>query len=215
VADVYMYVDETGNLDLTGGPGASPYFGIGTAVFAGEHSQALWGGIELRFAMERAGHNLPKGFHAIDDNKHTRGEVFDLIRQQAPRFDSTFLEKAKAYPRVIQAGEVYVYKLAWFLHFKYVAPQITRQGDRLHVVAATLGTAARRTAVRAALQDVVNQVMWDREVTLCVWDSATSWGLQVADYGLWATQRNFIMGKTMWYDTCVRPTERSRFQPWS
>ncbi|MGY2005298.1 hypothetical protein [Blastococcus sp. SYSU DS1024] len=167
MADVYMYVDETGNLDLTGGPGASPYFGIGTAVFSGDHAQSLWEGAELRFEMERAGHNMPRGFHAVEDNRHAKEQVFDLIRKQGPRFDSTFLEKSRAYPRVIQSGEVYFYKLAWFQHFKYVAPQITSAGDRLHVVAATLGTAARKTAVRAALEDVVAQVMWHREVTLC------------------------------------------------
>lgn len=215
MSDVYMYVDETGNLDLTGGNGASPFFGIGTAVFFGEHGKALWEGLDLRFQMERAGHNLAKGFHAILDNKHTRDEVFELIRQQEPRFDSTFLDKAKAYPRVIERGEVYFYKLAWYQHFKYVGPRITRVGDRLHVIAATLGTAARRTAVRSALQDVVNQVMTGRDVTLCVWDSVTSWGLQVADYGLWAIQRDLIKGNVWWYDNCVKPTVMSCFRPFN
>ena len=43
--DVYLYADETGNLDYGGATkqGASPYFGFGTAVFIGDHGvEASW-----------------------------------------------------------------------------------------------------------------------------------------------------------------------------
>ncbi len=43
-----MYADETGNMDMSGSPGASLYFGFGTAVFGGEHGRQVWDGLRLR-----------------------------------------------------------------------------------------------------------------------------------------------------------------------
>ena len=48
--------------------------------------------------------------------------------------------------------------MAWFLHFKYVAPRIAHRSDRLFVVAASLGTNAKRGALHTAVDDVVFQV---------------------------------------------------------
>lgn len=165
--------------------------------------------------MERAGRNLPRGFHAVDDHHKVRSAVYDVIRRQAPRFDSTFLEKSKAYTYVLQRGEVSFYKLAWYQHFKYVAPRVTSPGDSLHIVAATLTTSRRKSTVRDALQDVVDQVIMDRSAVLCTWDSASTWGLQVADYGLWAIQRDLIRGGCQWFDSSIKPTEATRFRPFA
>ncbi|GAA1010444.1 hypothetical protein Aple_028770 [Acrocarpospora pleiomorpha] len=79
MAEIYMYADETGNMDLTRTPGASLYFGFGTAVFVGEHGKEIWEGLRLRCDLERRGVNLPRGLHAKDDSHATREEVFDLI----------------------------------------------------------------------------------------------------------------------------------------
>lgn len=105
MATVYLYADETGNLDYSGSPnpnggGASTYFGFGTALFQENHGDDLLGGLQLRTQMVRNGVHLPKGFHACDDSYKTRSEMFRLIKEQAPRFDTTFLYKANAYERV-------------------------------------------------------------------------------------------------------------------
>ncbi|MEV1292831.1 DUF3800 domain-containing protein [Pseudonocardia sp. NPDC049635] len=212
MAEIYMYADETGDLGLDGGPGSSAFFGIGTATFVGEHGAAIWAGLRLRFELEQSGLNLPKGFHAKDDSWKTRGSVFSLVQQQAPRFDTTFLTKDRLYSRVKARGQSYVYKLAWFLHFKEIATQVSEPGDTLHVIASTLQTNKRKNTVREALTDVCDQGPPGREIVLCVWDGATSWGLQVADYGLWAVQRRRESGKCEWWD-CVEPTLRSEFYP--
>lgn len=213
MADIYMYADETGDLALNGEKGASPYFGIGTATYVGPHGDALWAGLQLRFELEAAGLTLAKGFHAKDDSHRTRTRVFDLVRTQAPRFDTTFLAKENAYPRVRADGQLRVYKLAWYLHFKEVARRVSRPGDTLHVIASTLQTNRRKNAVREAVQDVCDQGPPGRSVNLCVWDGATSWGLQVADYGLWAVQRRREVGRCDWWH-CVEPTLQSEFYPW-
>jgi hypothetical protein len=214
VTDIYLYADETGDLDMTGSPGSSTYFGFGTAVFPGDHGKELWQGLQLRARLAKKGLHLPKGLHAVYDSHSTRQEVFDLVQQQAPRFDMTFLRKANAYPYVKAQGQLRLYKLAWYLHFKYVVTQVSAPGDTLYVIAATLTTNKKTGSAKLALEDVCAQFGHDREIVLCVWDAATSWGVQVADYGLWAVQRHAEGRSCPWYEPCVKPTLGSRFAPW-
>jgi len=176
-------------MDLSGSSGASTYFGFGTAVFRGDHGGHLMEGLRLRAQLERSGLRLPKGMHAKNDSHATRDQVFDLMGRQAPRFDTTFLHRASAYGRVKAAGPTYLYKLAWYLHFRTIALQVSEPGDTLYVIAATLTTNRKAESARDALVDVCQQAAHDREIVLCMWDAASSWGVQVADYGLWAVQR--------------------------
>jgi hypothetical protein len=213
MADVYMYADETGNLDYNLAGGGSRYFGIGTATWRGEPGEHLWQAERMRFAHSAAGFENSKGYHAKDDSRAARADVYNLIQQQAPRFDTTFLAKSKAYPSVRSQGQAYLYQLAWYLHFKEVARQVTGPGDTLHVAVATLGTAARKTAFRKAIDEVCRQVALRLgAVVVAHWDSASSWGLQVADYALWAVQRHIERGDEQ-YMAFVRPTLASEFLP--
>jgi hypothetical protein len=83
MTDVFIYADETGDLDMTGARGTSTYFGFGTAVLLDDHGHQLWQGQQLRCALEAKGVRLPAGVHAKNDSHATRDEVFDLIRRQA------------------------------------------------------------------------------------------------------------------------------------
>ncbi|MDQ1747275.1 MAG: hypothetical protein QOD07_1538 [Frankiaceae bacterium] len=209
-----MYADETGDLDMTGSPGSSSYFGFGTAVFEGLHGECLMEGLALRCKLEGQGVNLPKGFHAKNDSHATRDEVFELIKRQRPRIDLTFLAKNKAYPSIRERGQTYLYKLAWYLHFKEIILRVCAPGDTLYVIAATLKTQKKAGNARAALKEVCVQVARGRNVVLCVWDAPSSWGVQVADYGLWAAQRVLESRPCPWYDPCIKPTAATRFLPW-
>ncbi len=208
-----MYADETGDLDLSGSPGASDYFGFGTAVFVGDHGAALWEGLHLRAQLERKGLHLPKGLHAKNDSHGTRDHAFALVARQAPRFDTTFLYKPNAYPRVREAGQLRLYELAWYLHFKEVARQVSQPGDTLYVVAATLTTNRKAGSARDALRDVCQQVAQDREIVLCVWDASSSWGVQVAEYGLCAAQRVLEDRPCPWFEPAIRPTLAAHSRP--
>lgn len=157
MADVFVYADETGNLDLSGGAGASRCFGIGTATWVGDHGRQLWEGVQLRFELEAAGVRQAKGFHAKNNSGRTRAQVFHLVKRQSPRFDTTFLGKSLAYPSVIAKGQLYFFQLAWLLHFRQIALQVSDPGDRLFVIVATLHTNARKLAVAEALTDVLAQ----------------------------------------------------------
>ncbi len=214
ITDVYMYADETGNLDYDVSGGGSKYFGIGTATWTGDPAEHLWHGERMRFGHAGAGVECPKGYHAKDDTRPTRNEVYQVIKEQGPRFDTTFLAKARAYAPVRAKGATYLYQMAWYLHFKEIARQVTCPGDTLYVAVATLGTAARKTAFKLAIDNVCQQVKPRlRKVVVAHRESATSWGLQVADYGLWAVQRRVERGdhQYMW---AVEPTLATEFLPW-
>lgn len=210
-----MYADETGDLDLSGSPGSSRYFGFGTAVFPGEHGSELWDGHQLRCRLEQRGVRLPKGLHAKNDSKATRTEVFSLIRRQSPRIDTTFLLKEKAFPQVRRKGPIRLYQMAWYLHFKEIALRVTSPGDTLFVVVGSLQTSNKRDAIRHALEDVCRQVGHDRTIVPCIWDAHTSWGIQVADYALWAVQRILEGRACSWYESCVAPILATTFLPWN
>lgn len=211
---IYIYADETGNLDYNafGTATESGYFGFGTATFTGEHGDAIWKGIELRTRLAFHGLQVTNGFHAIKDSISTRNEMFATIRDMAPRFDTTFLYKPNAYASVKTRGQMYLYKLAWYLHIKEVALRVSNRNDKLVIVAGSFGTKQRAQQAHDAVRDVCDQI--NRSVTLCVWDASTSWGLQVADYGLWSTHRELVGKGGQWFTDCVKPSLESKFLPW-
>lgn len=214
MADYFVYMDETGTLDFgpPRSPTESPYFGFGSVIFPGEHSAAVWDGHILRAALESRGVRIPSQFHAKNDSWETRGDVFAVIAGQSPRFDATLLWKEKALPRVVASGKPRLYKLALYLHLKYLCAHVFDRHDRLYVVVATIGTKAMRTAAAAAVDDVAAQM--PQEVTACFWNSSSTWGLQVADYLLWARQRVLLGKPVNVYATHIEPLVETTFFPW-
>ncbi|TQS30416.1 DUF3800 domain-containing protein [Microbispora sp. KK1-11] len=208
-----MYADETGDMGVPGISGVSRYFGCGTAVFRGEHGERIWQGLRLRCDLERRGVSLPKGRHAKDDSQSTRDEVFDVIKDQRPRIDATFLYKGNAHPSVRERQQ-WLYKLAWFSHFRQIVSQVSGPGDTLYVIAASLTTSRKVMNAREALRDVCGQFDADREIVLCVWDAQSTWGIQVADYSLWAVQRHLENRPCKWFESHVKPNVRSLLTPW-
>jgi hypothetical protein len=144
---------------------------------------------------------LPRGFHAKNDSRATRADVFAVIRQLRPRFDTTFLLKAKASKSVVDGGQVHLYRTACYLHVKHVADLVTRPGDRLFVIVGSLQTHNKRDAMRHALEDACSAV-GGRTIVLCIWDAPSSWGLQVADYGLWPLTASSRAGNVPGCDLC-------------
>lgn len=218
MATVYIYADETGNLDYSGaadprGGGASTYFGFGTAVFSGDHGKDLLEGLHARARTSQIGVDLvARGFHAGEDSHRTRTEMFEILHQQAPRIDSTFLLKRNAYEYVRRAGDMRLYKLAWYLHFKGMVFDVASPEDEIYVIVAAFGTKARKKAAQAAIRDVCDQT--GLNITLCIWQASTSWGLQIADYALWSTQRVLEGKRCTWHEPCVAPHSRPPRFPW-
>jgi hypothetical protein len=212
LSDLYLYLDETGQLGLSG----SPYFGLGQATFKDEMGTIAWEGIKLRFELERNGVHLPKGFHAKNDKESTRQKVFSLIAEHAPRFDVTLLHKQYIPDELrldIESNEISLYYLAWKKHFTYQARYLLRPFHRVFVIAASLSEHPKKQqAATKAIQDVL-KLHPRLDITLCIWDNPTSWGLQVADYGLWAVQRDLTAVYCKHFKT-ISPLIESVYSPW-
>ncbi|WP_179229175.1 DUF3800 domain-containing protein [Parenemella sanctibonifatiensis] len=214
MAEFYVYLDETGSPDYSEASG--PRFAIGSATFEGDHRDSIWEGFQLRARLESEGIRLEKGFHAADDSRRTRGDVFAVIQEQPPsRFDFTYLTKAKAYPSVRAKGKPYLYQLALFLHLKHLVPSFAHAGDRVRDRRHDPPDEEHsQRGARVALADVCEQLSFDKTVTACLWEARSSWGIQVADYCSWAMQREMDDKPCQWYPTVVQPLTESSYGPW-
>ena len=140
--DRYVFADEAGNFDFSRNPGASRYFIICTVTADECHvGDEL---LKLRRELGWKGMHLDSVFHATEDPQAVRDEVFSLLGRMDFRVDATLLEKSKAQPHL--RDDKRLYKLAWFLHFKHVAPRIATADDRMFVAASSLGTKKARHA---------------------------------------------------------------------
>ena len=73
------------------------------------------------------------------------------------RADFTLFEKSKTVPhRQSRHG---LSKLAWYEHFKHVAPKFCKSTDELCVVAASMGTQNKRREFRLAIEETPRLVM--------------------------------------------------------
>lgn len=212
-SDLYLYLDETGSLDLSG----DSYFGLGQAMFVSDTLSLEGEATKLRFDLERKGIPLPKGFHAKNDNDEVKAQVFDLITRHRPRFDMTMLNKEhlpESVRREVRSDEMALYRLAWQKHFIYQAKYVLKPHHRVFVVAASLSEQKKRQlAAKAAINEVLKKYPW-LDLTLCVWDSPTTWGLQVADYGLWAVQRDLNSKCYSKHFQTISPLIVSVYSPW-
>jgi hypothetical protein len=220
MADVYLYLDETGDLGVSGKSKESRYFGLGSAMFVGDHAQEIWAGMQLRLALEAENLRMPDGMHAHKDKPTVKHRVLSLIARQRPRIDITLLRKERAYPSVqakMRGDRFYIYEYAWYVHFKYLARYVIprhldRETDRAYIVVATLGTGEQKEVARRAIERVCAQFP-KLNMTVCIWDNKTAWGLQVADYALWAAQREVLRGQCGYYQR-IRPFVKTLFLPW-
>jgi len=185
--DRYVFADEAGNFDFSSASHASRYFILCTV--SAEHCQAGDKLLDLRRDLGWKGLHLDRVFHASEDPQAIRDEVYALLATLDFRVDATIFEKRKALPRLRDPQQFY--KLAWYLHFKYVAPRILEPSDRLFVMAASLGVKKKRGAFHEAVDDVVRQVARCASHRVAFWPADSDPCLQVADYCTWAIQRRW------------------------
>jgi hypothetical protein len=195
---VYIYADEAGDPYFTKRKSASKFF-ILTSVSLGDECDADRVLLSLRQEFAWEGVPIPDGyFHASRDPPRVRADVLSVIASKPIRVDSVVLERARTYDR-IKADPVRFYQIAWYLLLKWVAPQVTRPGDELLVVAATLGDGKKRKLFHAAVEDVTAQVADLASVTVqsVSWPASSDPNLWIADYASWAIQRRWEMADSV------------------
>ncbi len=209
MADRYVFADEAGNFDFSRNSGASRYFVLTTVTV--DHCEVGDKLLSLRRTIGWKGMHLGEVFHASEDPQAVRDEVFALLVAADFRVDATILEKAKAQPHI--RTEQSLYKMAWYLHFKHVAPSVATATDRLFVVASSLGTKKKRGTFHNAVDDVVHQVSPCASHRVAFWPVQSDPCLQVADYCTWAIQRKRERGDTRSYDL-IKSKVASEFDAW-
>ncbi|HET7590769.1 MAG TPA: hypothetical protein VFK14_11380, partial [Solirubrobacterales bacterium] len=186
---IHVFGDEAG--DFVFQPpreGISRYFIIGTVTLEdcsiGDELLALrrelaWEGLHL------------DSFHATTDRQAIRNQVFERIAAcSGLRFDATILDKRKTIEKY-RRDPILFYKLAWYLHFKFVAPRIASFNDSLLVVASSLMINRKKKAVKEAVESVVMQVAPTLNYESSFLPALCDPCLQVADYCTWALQRKY------------------------
>lgn len=185
---VYIFGDESGNMDFSQKQGASRFFIITTVTV---HDCAVGGDLlELKRRLHWEGYEVGDYFHATEDKQSVRDEVFSLLGQHEFRVDATILEKPKAQPHLTQ-DDVRFYKQAWYLHLKYLVPRVVAADDEVYLVAASLGTKAKKRSAHGALKDVIAQVAHHNRYAVAFWPASTDPCLQAADYCCWAIQKKW------------------------
>ena len=204
VVDYFLYIDETGNFDLnTNQPGATEYFGFGSALYPAAHAEANLDGLLLRAELEHQGTSLPKGFHAKNDKWPVKTAMFRLIADQKPRIDATLLFKPNIPSSIRELEWQGIYQAALSQHLARVCKSAFKPDDRVYLVIASLGTNKRATITRRVVTEVIGGL--PNQITLCIWDAESCWGLQVADYVTWAIQRQLSRGNFGMYTTLISP----------
>lgn len=187
MADKYVFADEAGNFDFSTKEDATRYFVLCTVTLG--DCQLGKDLLDLRRELAWDGVYLSRVFHATEDRQAVRDRVYELLSAADFRVDATIFEKRKTVP--YRQNEVGFYQLAWYLHFKYVAPLIVGGTDRLLVTAASLGNKKERGVFHEAVTSVVRQVAPTLSHRVAFWPHDSDPCLQIADYCTWAIQRKW------------------------
>jgi len=196
------------DFDFSRGHGASRYFILCTVTSS--HCVVGDALLALRRDLGWRGLHLDRVFHATEDPQAVRDEVFALLAGMDFRVDATILEKSKAQPHL--RDDAQLYKMAWYLHFKYLARRLG-SSDRLFVAASSLGTKKARGALHTAVDDVVRQLSPCRSHRVAFWPADSDPCLQVADYCTWAIQRKWERADERSH-LIISPKIRSEFDVW-
>jgi hypothetical protein len=207
---IHVFGDEGGDLTFAPpGNGISRYFMIGTITLEscelGNHL------LDLRRELAWKGIQLDR-FHATSDKQRVRDRVFAGLAVADFRFDVTILDKRKTFG-YLRADPLRFYKTAWWLHLKYVAPQIVGPLDELLVVASSLQISNKKRLVHEAVADVVDQVSPTVVFHTAFAASMSDPCLQLADYMTWAVQRKYESSDTRSYDLVMHKIA-TEFQPY-
>jgi hypothetical protein len=179
-----IWGDESGNVDFA--TTGSRHFVVCTMV---SHDPALATDLlALRRSLTERGHELHDGFHASEDRQVVRDEVFALLAARDIRIDATYYTKSRAYTRLRDDLD-YFYKLAWYMHMRYVLPVVCRGTESAFIGIASLGVRRKRQLYAEAMRDVAAQCLGRTRARCAYWSAPSHPAIQAADYCTWAIAR--------------------------
>lgn len=197
MSNVFVFADEAGCFTFRNQKGASKYFIICT--IASESWSASEKLLTLRRNLALYGEPDRDKLHATSDLQEVRNEVFNILKNENFRIDSTIIEKSKTNPKLRESEEQF-YQKAWHYHFKHVGPKIIKNYDKMLLTAAALGTKRTRAAFKESVNNSIQKILPREKWQMSFHESSKDPLLWVADYCAWAIQRKWERGDTRSYN---------------
>jgi hypothetical protein len=181
---VYLFFDESGNLDFSENGSRWFCFGALTLQDPGPLSAAL---TRLRYALLEQGLEL-ECFHAAEDRQAVRNQVFSALAGVGGfDFDVLVVEKSLT-PEVLRDPFEFYAHLGYVL-MDSVLERFRDLDEPIVIITDSLPVQRERKALAKAFRGAIRDSLKGRPFSIVHHNSATHAGLQAVDYCTWAVQR--------------------------
>jgi hypothetical protein len=208
---VYLFFDESGNLDFSANGSRYFCFGVLTLRDPGPLTAEL---ARLRYDLLQQGLELDC-FHAAEDRQAVRDQVFDALQRVGGcgleaggfDFDALVVDKRLTPPELRDPFEFY----AWlgYVLVESVLDRFRDSEEPVVVITDTLPLQRDRKALAKAFRQAIRDSLGARPFCIVHHTSAAHAGLQAVDYCTWAVQRR-LRGDDRPYQV-VRPWLRAEW----
>jgi hypothetical protein len=202
---VYLFFDESGNLDFS--PNGSRYFcfGVLTLRDPGPLTVAL---TRLRYSLLAEGLEL-EYFHAAEDRQAVRDRVFDTLAEVGGfALDLLIADKREIHPLLRNPFEFYCRH--GYAIMEAALTHVRHLDEHIVVVTDTLPIQRERKALEKAFRSALRKYLGSQSFSVLHHGSAAHAGLQAVDYCTWAVQRK-LRGDPRSYER-IRPWIQSEWQ---
>lgn len=199
---VYIFLDESGNLDFSAR--GTRHFVLTSVSMV--RPFAMYEALDaykydcLEFGLEN------EHFHCSHDNRHVRARVFGIISVHLNDLGvcSLVAEKRKTEPSLASDGRLYAAMLRCLLRGA-LSRTTDPKPSEVVVIADVVPLQSRRKAIEKSVRSALFEIPSQRPTfRILHHDSRAHYGLQVADYLCWAVFRKYERGDSGYFDK-LRP----------
>jgi len=203
----YVFLDETGNFDFS--PNGSRYLILsGVGLVRAFPFDAQLG--DLRFDFLEQGLEI-EAFHASEDKQHVRNAVFGIIQahMRGLAVHAIVVDKRKTNPALRSLEKFYPKMMA--LLIRYIVNGLQIGGySQVIAIADTIGGSKKKVITGATKIALARSLPAGTPHRVLHHESASCYGLQVADYMTWAIGRKYERADTRSY-ALITSSIRSEF----
>jgi hypothetical protein len=202
---VYLFFDESGNLDFSANGSRHFCFGVLMLRDPGPLTAAL---TQLRYSLLAEGLEL-EHFHAAEDRQAVRDRVFATLAEAGGlELDLLIADKRALHPVLRDPFEFYCHH--GYAILEAALTRVRHLDDPIVVVTDTLPLQRERKALEKAFRSALRKYLGSRPFSVVHHASAAHAGLQAVDYCTWAVQRK-LRGDGRSYER-IRGWIRSEWQ---
>ncbi len=204
---VYIFLDESGNLDFSAR--GTRYFVLTSVSMV--RPFPIYEALDA-YKYDCLEYGLTSEyFHCANDNRHVRARVFEIIGAHLEHIavDLLIVEKRKTKSSLTPDGRFYAEMLGSLLR-RVLSRESYPAGQEVIVITDTVPFRKRREALEKSVRLALSRAVPDRlRYRVLHHGSRAHYGLQVADYVCWAVFRECERGQSDFYDR-IRPAVLSR-----